>query len=80
MKSIAELLLCRWRAAQLLLAYRDGDTTTAAALVAATAVEGLAFADMATEWELLAHQFAHRSRWYLAAEVDRAAEKLGVAR
>jgi hypothetical protein len=79
-KTTYELLLCRWRAAQLVLACRDRDSAQAGALVAAMGVEGVDYSDAMAEFDLLAYQFAHRSRWYLAAEVDRVADKLGVAR
>ena len=79
MKTTTELLNLRWRAAQLLLARRDRDIAQAEALVAAMSIEGVDYADAAAELDLLAHQFAHRGRWYLAAEVDRLAGKLRMA-
>ena len=78
MKSTYDLLLCRWRAAQLVLACRDRDSAQAAALVGAMGVEGIAYIDAMAEVDLLAHQFARRPRCFLAAEVHRLAAKLGV--
>ena len=78
MKSTYDLLLCRWRAAQLVLACRDRDSAQAAALVGAMGVEGIAYIDAMAEVDLLAHEFARRPRCFLAAEVRRLAAKLNV--
>lgn len=79
MRTTYDLLLMRWRAAQLALARRDGETAQAGALVAAMAVEGVDYTEAADELDLLAHQFARRPRRFLAAEVERIAAKLNVA-
>lgn len=76
MRTVSDLLNLRWRAAQLMLAHRDGDTRQAAVLVVVLRVEEVDLGDVAAEWELLTHQYGHRSRWYLAAEVDRLARKV----
>lgn len=77
MRSVVDLLVLRWRAAQVLLARRDGDDAQAALLLAKVMpVEDIDYADLADELDLLAAQFSHRARWCLAAEVDRVGRKL----
>lgn len=76
MRTVSDLLNLRWRAAQLMLAHRDGDTRQAAVLVVVLRVEDLDYSDVAAEWELLGHQYGQRPRCLLAAEVDRLARKV----
>lgn len=80
LSSVYDLLELRWRAGQLFLALVDGDLRLAAAIEAASRVEGITRADLVDEFALLRAQFGHRTRYWLAGEVDRMASKLGVRR
>ncbi|MGD9517529.1 MULTISPECIES: hypothetical protein [Mycolicibacterium] len=76
MKTTTDLLLVRWRAAQLLLAISDGDLAQVKALNQARRIEGISNVDTRDELDLLRDQFARRPRYRLVDEINRVWLKL----
>ncbi|MHA7661852.1 hypothetical protein [Mycolicibacterium sp. HS_4_1] len=71
LRSTSDMLLLRWRTAQLLRAVVHGDAEQARALREAMRIEKLDGPDISDEMSLLVRQFGHRPIWALTQECAR---------